>query len=440
MAIKHTDSARPATHYTASDSARGGALRLLGTWEKNGTYSNIALDTYLSGCRLSAADRGLLTALFYGVIERKLTLDYIIDTLSADPNRVDAPTRMTLRLGLYQLRYMDKIPPHAAVDETVELAPRKSRGFVNAILRTYLRRGGEIAFPAREKDIVGYLSLTYSMPAPLCRKFLSFYSPEKTEAVFAAFLAGKRETDLRVNTLKTTKEALAERLTACGATVSPCRTAPSGLRVSGVPLSALSLGDGDFFVQDEASQLCVRALDAHPGETVIDACACPGSKSFGAAIDMENRGRVLSFDLHENKLSLVRAGAERLGITILTAAAHDGRFFQPSLEETADRVLCDVPCSGYGVIGKKPEIRYKDPTECAGLPDIQLAILENNSRYVKRGGVLVYSTCTLLPEENEENVARFLARHPAFVAESMRTFTPDADGTDGFFVCRMRRT
>ena len=210
--------------------------------------------------------------------------------------------------------------------------------------------------------------------------------------------------------------------------------------MSGVPLSALSLGDGDFFVQDEASQLCVRALDAHPGETVIDACACPGSKSFGAAIDMENRGRVLSFDLHENKLSLVRAGAERLGITILTAAAHDGRFFQPSLEETADRVLCDVPCSGYGVIGKKPEIRYKDPAECAGLPDIQLAILENNSRYVKRGGVLVYSTCTLLPEENEENVARFLARHPAFAPESMRTFTPDADGTDGFFVCRMRRT
>jgi 16S rRNA (cytosine967-C5)-methyltransferase len=208
--------------------------------------------------------------------------------------------------------------------------------------------------------------------------------------------------------------------------------------------------EGDFFVQDEASQLCVEAIDAKPGMTVLDICACPGSKSFGMAITMNNTGSLTAFDLHKNKLSLIEKGAVRLGLNNITAIARDGRDFDPSLEGVADRVLCDVPCSGFGVLAKKPEIRYKDLSALTPLPDIQLAIVENACRYVKSGGVLVYSTCTLFPEENEDNVARFLARHPEFTPTDftvgdlksrggMLTLTPDGHGTDGFFMAKFTK-
>lgn len=432
-------------------SVRALALELLEKCEKSGAYSTIVLDGALRSSPLSPEDRGLLTALFYGVLGRRLTLDYIIDTFSAlPPEKIDARTRAILRLGLYQLRYMDKIPPHAAVNESVNLCTRKNAGFVNALLRAYLRQNGEVAFPTADGAADVYLSVKYSICPALCREFLSFYSLEQTETLFSAFERREKGLTLRVNTLRTDKETLSARLRALGAEVTACRDGLSGLYVEGVPISRLPMDAGDFFVQDEASQLCVAALDARPGETVIDACACPGSKSFGAAMDMQNRGRVLSFDLHENKLSLVRRGAERLGLTILRAAARDGRSFDASLEGVADRVLCDVPCSGFGVLAKKPEIRYKDPQESVPLPDIQLAILENNSRYVRPGGVLVYSTCTLLPRENGENVARFLARHPEFAPEPFSvgglcapdgrlTLTPHEHGTDGFFIAKMKR-
>jgi 16S rRNA (cytosine967-C5)-methyltransferase len=205
-----------------------------------------------------------------------------------------------------------------------------------------------------------------------------------------------------------------------------------------------------FVVQDEASQLAVRTLEAHPGMLVIDACAAPGSKSFGTALTMENTGRVLSYDLHESKLSLIRSSAEKLGINIIEPSPHDSRESIPDLVGAADRVLCDVPCSGFGVMAKKPEIRYKSLADAAGLPEIQYAILENFSRYVKPGGLLVYSTCTLLPEENENNVARFLAAHPDFslspftagalsVPDGMITLAPDTHETDGFFIVKMKK-
>ena len=192
-------------------------------------------------------------------------------------------------------------------------------------------------------------------------------------------------------------------------------------------------------MQDEASQLCVKALDAKEGMRVLDACACPGSKSFGAAIDMNNVGEVVSCDLHRNKLSLVESGAARLGISILTTEERDARNTKEEWLGTFDRVLCDVPCSGFGVFAKKPELRYKDPAASVALPDIQLAILKNASSYLKEGGKLVYSTCTLLPEENEENVSRFLAENNNFILIEQRTLYPDVDGTDGFFYAVFER-
>ena len=432
-------------------SPRALALSLLLRSERDKLYSNVILDTAIRRSNLSDADRGLLTALVYGVLEKQLTLDYLIDALSDRPAaKLDDEVRILLRMGLYQLRFMDRIPAHAALNETVSLAPKRARGFVNALLRRYTRESESIALPDRERDPLRYLSVAYSFPQPLCERFVGIFGFDRAEQVFAAIDRTPPLT-LRVNTCRTSADELAARLSAAGASVSPALHAPHALRLDGGNPTALPGFDtGDFFVQDEASQLCVEAIDAREGMTVLDICACPGSKSFGMAINMNNQGSLTAFDLHANKLSLIEKGAARLGLTNISVAARDGRTFDPSLEGCADRVLCDVPCSGFGVLAKKPEIRYKDLSTIAKLPDIQLAILENACRYVRSGGALVYSTCTLLPEENEDNVARFLARHPEFTpcdfavgdltsAGGMLTLTPDEHGTDGFFVAKFTK-
>ena len=246
---------------------------------------------------------------------------------------------------------------------------------------------------------------------------------------------------LRTNTLRISREELIEKIGEQGIHAIPTNESDVGIRVCDrSPVTELyGFADGLFFVQDEASQLCVKALDAKPGMKVLDACACPGSKSFGAAIDMQNEGSVMSCDLHRNKLSLVESGAQRLGITILTTEERDARNTNEEWLGTFDRVLCDVPCSGFGVFAKKPELRYKNPEASAALPDIQLAILKNASSYVKVGGKLVYSTCTLLPTENDWNVDRFLKNNDDFILWDVRTLYPDTDGTDGFFYAVMER-
>jgi 16S rRNA (cytosine967-C5)-methyltransferase len=427
------------------------ALDSLIAAERDGRYSNLEINSAIGRTEMTPADRGLYTRLVYGVIERKLTLDHIIDCLSDRPAKdVDTEVRVLLRMGLYQLRFMDRIPDHAAVSETVSLASKRHRGFVNAILRRYTREGESIHWPDKAADPLSYLSLTYSFPLPLCERFVGIFGKERAERVLAAIDRTPPLT-LRVNTCRTGACELSRRLTAAGATVSPALHAPHALRLDGGNPTALPGFDtGDFFVQDEASQVCVEAVDAREGMTVLDICACPGSKSFGMALNMKNTGSLTAFDLHKNKLSLIEKGAARLGLTNISVAERDGRDFDPSLEGVADRVLCDVPCSGFGVLAKKPEIRYKDLSTIAKLPDIQLAILENACRYVRSGGALVYSTCTLLPEENEDNVARFLARHPEFTpcdfavgdltsAGGMLTLTPDEHGTDGFFVAKFTK-
>lgn len=416
------------------------ALAVLNRCESAEQYSNIAIDTALSRSSFSAADRGLFTALVYGVIERRLTLDYRIGRLSSRPvEEIDLSTRNLLRMGIYQLAFMDRIPDHAAVNETVALATKRTKGFVNAVLRSFLRDGKKIPFPDAAKDPVGYLSVRYSFLPALCERFLSAFGFERTESLFSAFCKQPPLT-LRTNTLRTSRDGLIARLQAEGYDASPALEGAAGIRLPSAPVTALPGFDtGDFFVQDEASQLCVKALDARQGMRVLDVCACPGSKSFGAAIDMQNAGEVISCDLHKNKLSLVERGAKRLGISILSTQARDARSPNPDWIGTFDRVLCDVPCSGFGVFAKKPELRYKDPTASNTLPDIQLAILQNASTYLKSGGLLVYSTCTLLPEENGQNVARFLASHPDFSLLSDRTLTPDLDGTDGFYFAVLKK-
>jgi 16S rRNA (cytosine967-C5)-methyltransferase len=387
-----------------------------------------------------------MTALIYGVIERKITLDYIISALSSIPNsKIERDTRNILRMGLYQLIYMKKIPAHAALNETVSLANKRSKGFVNAILRSYLREGDNINFPD-ESDRVKYLSVTYSVGESLANALLSSYSFEDCKNMLSAFSQIAPIT-LRVNNLKSTRDEILNELEGAIKT----RFSPDGIILENAAVSELDcLKDGRVTVQDEASQICVRALGAKRGDTVFDVCACPGSKSFGAAMTMENEGEILAFDIHENKLSLVKKGAERLGISIISTRAHDARKPIEELFGKADKIICDVPCSGFGVIGKKPEIRYKDVKESEALPKIQYDILENVQNYLKVGGTIVYSTCTILPDENENNIKKFLENHNNFKlvpfsvgeleAESgMITLLPHIHHTDGFFVAKLEK-
>ena len=404
-------------------------------------YSNIALDTAIKRSDLTPPDRGLLTTLVYGVIERQITLDAIIDSLTDRKGEEISPdARTLLRLGIYQLAYLDRVPDHAAVNETVDMAPKRSRGFVNAILRAFIRSGKEIPIPDKNADAVGYLSVKYSFCPALCRKFIDAFSLERAEELFAAF-GETPDLTLRTNTLRVSREELIEKIGEQGIKAIPTKESEVGIRVCDrSPVTELyGFSEGLFFVQDEASQLCVKALDVKPGMRVLDACACPGSKSFGAAIDMHNKGEVISCDLHRNKLSLVESGAARLGITVLTTAERDARNTNEEWLGTFDRVLCDVPCSGFGVFAKKPELRYKDPAASEALPDIQLAILKSASQYVKVGGKLVYSTCTLLPAENDWNVDRFLQNNNDFNLWDERTLYPDTDVTDGFYYAVLER-
>ena len=455
------------------------ALSTLLSVEK-GKYGNIAVDTTLKRTPMSEPDRHLYTALVYGVTERKTTLEFLLGKFSSRPiDELDATVRMALYMGLYQLIYLDRIPDHAALDETVSLVPRKVSGFVNAILRSYLRFEASLPadegtrqpresklktpaewinrFPELSRNSVEALAVCCGVPVSLCETFVAALGYDRAVSALTAF-GNKPPMTVRVNTEKTTPEALTAELTAAGFTVLPAHYAPTALRIPDGAITATEAFErGDFFIQDEASQLCVAVLDAQAGNVTADTCACPGSKSFGIALTMENKGEVHSFDLHKSKLSLITSGAERLGLSIVTADERDARDPDPSLLGKCDRVLCDVPCSGLGVIAKKPEIRHKDLTESARLPAIQAAILEASAGYLKPGGVLVYSTCTILPAENGDVVTAFLAAHPEFepwdfvfpakdesvtdvVSEGgMVTLLPDQNDTDGFFIARLRR-
>ena len=431
-------------------SSRKLAFDVLKKIYSSGQYSNIAIDRALSTSGLGESDRGLFTAIVMGVVERRITLDFFIDRLAAEPSKIDFDTRVLIRIGLYQLMYLDRIPEYAAINETVDLAPRRTRGFVNAMLRSYLRKKDQIQLPDKKADTALYLSVKYSFPTPLCQRFLNIFGFERTCEIFDSYNQTPPLT-LRVNMLKISREDYAKLLDKAGVKYELTKNSPHGINTYGVSFAGLPGADeGYFFVQDEASQICVEAAGVRPGDNVIDCCSCPGSKSFGMAINMQNTGKMLSCDLHKSKLSLVSSGAERLGIDIISTREADARHFDSSLEQSADVLLCDAPCSGFGVMAKKPEIRYKDLSESDKLPKIQSDILENVSKYVKVGGTLLYSTCTVFPEENCGVVNKFLETHPEFVAEGFcvgqiqseggkLSLYPDTHKTDGFFIAKLRR-
>lgn len=407
--------------------------------ERDGKFANIEISTTLERNLLSDADKRLYTRLVYGVIEKRMTLDEIITQYSKTPlDKLDGDVKTALRLGIYQLTYMDKIPPHAAVGETAGLVIPTKRGYVNAVLRTYLREGKKFTLPDAA-DRLRYLEVKYSIPTGMIKILASTCGGDELEALLSS-LSREPKTALRINTLKISVKEAAEKLGGTLSSLSPDTVLTDTLD----EVAREGILRGLWFVQDESSSAVAAAVGAVPGDVVVDTCACPGGKSFSMAIHMQNRGTLYAYDLHRNKLSLVSNGAARLGIDIIKTGERDARCPDESLIGRADCVLCDAPCSGLGVIAKKPDIRYKDIAPIRLLPEIQYGVLCGSSAYVRCGGVLVYSTCTLNRAENEDVVNVFLAAHPEFslcedklLGCGMRTFLPHRDNCDGFFAAKM---
>lgn len=437
--------------------ARENALRVLIAVRTTDAWADAALKAQLAKDRLSEVDAALATRLVYGVLQNQLLLDFWIGAYcSQRPDHLQAPLTDILRLGVYQIVFLDRIPDSAAVNESVNLTKQfgraKASGLVNAVLRKVVANKKNLPIPD-ERDTVKQLSITFSHPRWLVKRLVKILGEAETKAFLEADNCAVPMT-VQCNLLKNTPEELLTALTEAGVTAALHSWVPGCFELADTgDLTALPVfQQGRFLVQDAAARLTAYAADPRPGMRVIDVCAAPGGKSFDAAIAMGNQGSILSCDLHENKLKRIREGAERLGLTCITAAAADGRAPHADWVESADLVLVDAPCSGLGIIRKKPDIRYKNPNLLDNLPVLQTAILNNAATYVKPGGTLVYSTCTVLPEENEQVTDAFLAEHPAFsresfalptpvgtVADGQITLWPQKNDTDGFYICRMKR-
>lgn len=439
--------------------AREAALLTLTAMERRGAWSSGQLQKLIRDKGLDRRDAALATRLCFGVLQNQLLLDHYLQHYSTMKlKKMESKLRCALRIGLYQLLFLNKIPTRAAVSQSVELVKRhcknpRAAGMANGILRNLARHLDDL--PTLDpSDPMEYLSLLYSHPKWLVETLAQRLPAEELEALLR-WDNGEPPVAVQVNTCRTTAEALTASLEAEGVTVTPHPWLPDCLLLSGTGdlTQRGAYQAGDFYVQDPAARLTVLAAGCQPGDKVLDVCAAPGGKSFAAALAMEDRGELWACDVHAHKKGLIEAGAARLGLTSITAQVADGRKFRQEWAGRFDVVLADVPCSGLGVLQKKPEIRYKDREEWQTLPDLQFEILQNAARYVRPGGVLLYSTCTLRREENEDVTARFLSSHPEFslqsftlpgpageVTEGTCTLWPQRLGTDGFYLAKLWKT
>ena len=438
--------------------AREAALLTLNTCQRQGGWSDGALKKQLAAGGLEGREAALATQLCFGVVQNEMLLDFYISKFSNIPlRRMESKVVQALRLGLYQMLFLTKIPQSAAVNCSVELTrthcknPR-APGMVNAILRSLQRNLNQLP-TIPQNDLAEYFSILYSHPVWLVEELLPLLGSEGTAEFLQANNSQPPMTAM-VNTTKAAAQEATELLAEQGVEVTPHPWLENCLILNkpGNLERLDAYGQGFFYVQDPASRLMALASGAAPGMRVLDMCAAPGGKSFAAAIQMDNQGEVISCDLHPHKKKLIQAGADRLGLSIIKPMTADGKVRREEWVSAFDLVLVDAPCSGLGVIRKKPDIRYKDPKPLEDLPQVQQAILENAAGYVKPGGVLMYSTCTILPRENEEIVSAFLEKHPEFVREAFElpgaagrveageiTLWPQVHQTDGFFICKLRK-
>lgn len=433
------------------------ALEVLLHVHRDSGYSNLALAGALRQPGLEERDKAFVSALVYGVLERQVTLDYAIASHTKKPLREITPEILEIiRIGAYQILYMDKVPARAAVNEAVKLSKQvgtgRASGFVNGVLRAIERAGGVELPPA--KNWATHLGIKYACPTWLVRLWAKNYGRDTCENILKALL-GRPPLTVRVNTLQTEPEALAALLQKEGVSARPHPYLPNALDLAstGAVETLTAYRDGKFHVQDGASQICCHAVGAKPGETVADVCAAPGGKSFTLAQMMKNQGTLYAFDLYEQRVRLIQEGAARLRLSNLRAQARDALAPQETL--LADRVLCDAPCSGLGILRRKPEIRCKQAAGLDNLPDMQYRVLCRSSDSVRTGGFLIYSTCSLNPAENDQVAARFLQENKAFRPVALElpagvvrgrdepdyqiTLMPHVNQTDGFFIAMFRK-
>ena len=451
--------------------ARKMALRILGQIDTDKSFSHIALNRYFEQYDIDSVDRRFISYLVLGILENKILLDFYIRKLSRLRfGKIHHEVVNILRMGLYQIEFMSKVPDSAAVDECVKLAKKISAEqgkYVNGVLRTFIRDRDKIEFPNAKRHPATYLSIVYSHPEWLVERWIEQYGQSFTETLLKA---NNKSPDLvvRVNPLKITKEALKTKLDEAGIVYEDSKYIKDAFVIKS--LNELSIDsvpgfkEGYFQVQDESSMFVGILADVKENQVVLDVCSAPGGKSTHVAQLMKNTGTVYARDLHEHKLELINENVRRLGLENIKVQAHDAQLFDKTLEHMADVVLVDAPCSGFGIIRRKPDIKYnKTLEELTALSELQKKILSTASEYVKDQGTLLYSTCTLNTEENEAVVNWFLSHHPKFKLDvdqgirlssnnielltdkgaalvsnsEMLTLYPNQHGTDGFFIAKM---
>ena len=433
-------------------SARMIVCELLEKLEKS-AYSNLALDGVLQSSDVSARDKAFISRLFYGVIERKATLDYIISLYSSKPiQKLDTVILETLRMGIYQLLYMDSVPDNAAVNESVELVKqlgkKSAAPFVNAVLRSFIRDGKKFALP---KDKLQKFCVEYSCSSELAERLIKQYGEEKASEFLKRSLE-PHKLYLRVNNTRSDCGSLIAEFEKDNIVVKKCDILDNCLEAD--PFGSVEnnkfFKKGYYHVQDLSSQLCCAALEPKKGDKILDICSAPGGKAFTITEITGDECELYACELHDKRVKLIKSGAERLGLKSIKALQNDAKVFNESFPQF-DKILCDVPCSGTGVIRSKPEIKYSDLNKFDSLPKIQYDILNTASKYLKIGGELVYSTCTVLKEENELVVDKFLKENKNFeevpfltdigapFGDHKASIIAESFDCEGFFISKIRR-
>lgn len=439
------------------------ALKILFEVNEKEAYSNISLNKHIEAHDLKKVEKAFITELVYGTIQWQLTIDYIIQKFSSVKIKKISPWILNImRLGVYQIMYLDKVPESAACNESVSLSKKyghsASSRFVNAVLRNIIRNKENIEYPDRDTDLEKFLSVKYSHPEWLVRNWVKRFGNDFTESLL---ISNNKLPDfsIRINTLKITKDQLIEQFNQNDIEFRKAKYIDEALILKNP--SGISKMDafkkGYFTIQDESSMLVAKTLDAKPGELVIDVCSAPGGKATHIAQLMGNVGTVIARDVHKHKISLINEAAKRLGINILRAEHFDATVLDENYVKKADRVLVDAPCTGLGIINRKPDIKWSKTFEDRkGITELQLKILKTASEYVKYGGTLVYSTCTIEWDENEGIVREFLSSKSEFYLEDMTSnispkivkatakegfiqLFPNIDDVDGFFIAKLKR-
>lgn len=400
---------------------------------ENGGYTNLVLDRVIKSNELTPEDEALLSALFYGTVERLLTIYIIIGRYSSHPvKKLKAEIRAILAVSVYQLIFLDKIPASAAVNEAVKLTNsgkyKQLSGFVNAVLRAIARNKEALQ---QELETSKDLTFKYSVSQSFAKELIEQYGREEAEAFLAASLS-KPPVFVRYNTIL--KGTASDEHNYQSTDLENCFL----IKDIGCFLESNDFKNGYFHIEDKACQYACKELKVQPNDRVLDTCAAPGGKTFTLAQYMENSGEIVACDIHEHRLKLIVDGAKRLRITNITTQLNDAGLYNSQLGQF-DKILCDVPCSGFGVVRRKPEIKLKETSQFSDLPDIQLKILQTAARYLKKGGYLLYSTCTVRQEENDFVVKRFLSENKDYKIVTTRQLMPQIDGTDGFYYCLLTR-